>query len=149
MLKLWSRWLMVLGDGMIVLGLLAVLFPMAAVFEPLNGPTWAAVFGGAALPAEAVSYHRLMFGLVGTATMGWGVMVFFVAWQPFARGESWAWWALCCSTGLWFVVDTGHVLLAGAWAYALLNATLMAAAAIPLIASRRHFFPGSGRLATA
>jgi len=91
MRKFWQVWLMLLGDGMVVVGLAMMLAPLSVVFQPLNDGAFARFFGAAAAPPEALAYHSFLFGLLGAATVGWGLLVFFVAWKPFARGEAWSW----------------------------------------------------------
>ena len=99
---------------------------------------------GAEVPAAALDYHRFLFALNGAVSVGWGVMIFFLAWQPFGRGERWAWWALATSAGVWFVLDTVVALSFGAYAYAIFNVAVIVAIDIPLLATAKHFL-GSRR----
>ena len=141
--KIWRNWLMLLAGGTILLGLAMVFFPQMVIFSPFiqsaaQGLTQSEVFSGPG--ADIMAFG---FGLAGAATMGWGIMMFFIARGPFARGESWAWWCFATSAGIWCVVDTLHVMAAGAHLFALLNLAMALAVAVPLLATFRVFF-GSG-----
>jgi len=143
MRRFWQVWLMLLGDGMVVVGLAMMLAPLSVVFEPFNASAFARFFGTAAVPPEALAYHSFLFGLVGTTTIGWGMLLFFVAWKPFARGETWSWVALASSTGVWFVLDTVRIMIDGVTPYVLFNLAAVIAAALPLIATCRPMLAGN------
>jgi hypothetical protein len=149
MRKFWQVWLMLLGDGMVVVGLAMMLAPLSVVFQPLNDGAFARFFGAAAAPPEALAYHSFLFGLLGAATVGWGLLVFFVAWKPFARGEAWSWVALAASTGVWFVLDTARIMIDGVTPYLLFNLAVVVAAALPLIATCRPMLAGTKIASTA
>ena len=137
MRKFWQVWLMLLGDGMILVGLAMILAPLSVLFQPLNDGAFSRFFGAGAMMPEALAYHSFLFGLIGAATVGWGVLVIFVAWKPFARGEAWAWVALAASTGVWFLLDLTRVLIDGVTPYVVFNLVVAGAAMIPLIATYR------------
>ncbi len=146
--KFWQRWLMVLADGIVLFGLAMIFLGGTAVFAPIDQPTFAAFFGTDMSPA-AFEYHRFTIALNGAVSAGWGVMLFFVAWQPFARGERWAWWAIALSATVWFVLDTAVALSFGAYAYAIFNVAVIIAVDIPLLATARHFLGSRRELAAA
>ena len=149
MRKFWQVWLMLLGDGMIVVGLAMLLAPLSVLFQPLNDGAFARFFGSVAVAPEALAYHSFLFGLLGAATVGWGVLVFFVAWKPFARGEAWSWVALSASTSVWFVLDTVRVMIDGVTPFVLFNLAMAIAAAVPLIATYRPMMAGHKAANTA
>ena len=126
----WRTWMMLLGDAMIVIGLAMVLAPSSALFAPINEPAWLAIFGVEALEPQAQAYHEFALGLAGAATVGWGVLVFYLAWKALPTGQPWVWQALALSLVGWFVIDTAHVLMAGVVSYAVFN-LMMAAFAVP------------------
>ena len=128
----WRTWMMLLGDAMIVIGLAMVLAPSSALFAPINEPAWATIFGTAALGPEAQAYHDFAVGLAGAATIGWGILVFFLAWKALPTGAAWVWQALALSLVGWFVIDTVHVLTFGVYSFALFN-LMMAVAAVPAL----------------
>ncbi|MEQ9639998.1 MAG: hypothetical protein RIM84_08235 [Alphaproteobacteria bacterium] len=148
MIKFWQRWLMVLADVFVLFGIAMIFLGGGAAFAPIDQPTFAAFFG-ADVPAAALDYHRFLFALNGAVTAGWGVMIFFLAWQPFGRGERWAWWALAVSATVWFVLDTAVALSFGAYAYAVFNVAVIVAVDIPLLATARHFLGERRQLAAA
>ena len=136
--KFWQRWLIVLADAVILCGLAMVFLGGTALWAPIDNPTLAGFFGTAA-PAEALSYHRFLFALNGAVTVGWGVLLAFVAWVPLARGERWAWWAIAVSATAWFLLDTGVALAFGAWAYVVFNVAVIVALDIALLATAKDF----------
>jgi hypothetical protein len=148
MIKFWQRWLMILAHAIILAGLAMILFGGTSLFAPLDEPTFA-VFFGDAVPAAALEYHRFMIALNGAVTAGWGVMILFLAWHPFGRGERWGWWALAASVGVWFVLDTAVALSFGATAYALFNLAVLIAVDLPLLATARTFLGDRRQYAAA
>lgn len=144
MLKFWQGWLLLLADGMIVLGLVMMVWPLSPLFAPLHQALFQVLFATTAPPQVAQDLYALLFSLIGATTAGWGVLVFFVVWKPFARREAWAWVSLAASTGTWFVLDTAIVLSAGALPFAVFNIAVMLAADVALIATYRQFFPARG-----
>ena len=148
MIKFWQRWLAILAGAIILVGLAMILFAGTSLFAPIDQPTFAAFFGDTVPPA-ALEYHRFMIALNGAVTAGWGVMIFFLAWHPFGRGERWAWWALAASVGAWFVLDTAVALSFGAAAYALFNLAVLIAIDLPLLATARSFLGDRRQLAAA
>lgn len=123
---------MLLGDAMILLGLAMLIAPSSALFAPINEPAWLAMFGTAQPAPELLAYHDFAFGLAGAATVGWGVLVFFLAWKALPTGQPWVWQALAVSLIGWYAIDTGHVLMAGVYSFAAFN-TLIALAAVPAL----------------
>ena len=144
MRKFWRTWMMLLGDAMILLGLAMVLAPSSALFAPLNEPAWRAIFGAAELTAEARAYHDFALGLAGAATVGWGVLVFFLAWKALPGGQPWVWQALALSLVGWFAIDTAHVLMAGVVSFAVFNVVLAVVAVPALIGLALQRDPARG-----
>ena len=144
MQNFWQGWLLLLADGMIVVGLVMIVWPLSPVFAPLHEAVFQALFASHAPAAAAQDLYAMLFAMIGATTAGWGVLVFFVVWKPFARREAWAWVALAVSTTSWFALDTTIVLLAGALPFAVFNIVVMLAADVALIATYRQFFPARG-----
>ena len=135
---LWVRWLL-LGT---VLAALFGLFMVLVPYPTEAGFNWM-VFGTPERPpwmsADAATYSRFAYGVLGAVMMGWMILAALLVNGPFRRREAWAWSALAISLGSWFVVDTAHSLLSGFWPNAALNAGFALVLAPPLIATRRHF----------
>ena len=150
MFKIWHRMMMLMADLVILYGLAMLFFGTSGLFAPINDPINATFFGTAQPPAEMLAYQTFIYGLVGAMTVGWGLLLFFVAWKPFGNREAWAWWAIVISVDVWFVIDTWVALSFGAPVLVIANLPLIALIAVPLIGSIRHVFGGSAaRTATA
>ena len=70
-----------------------------------------------------LAYQDFIYGLIGAMTVGWGLLLFFVAWKPFGNREAWAWWAIVISVDVWFVIDTWVALSFGAPVLVIANLT--------------------------
>ena len=82
--RVWDRWLLLVGWGLVVFGLLLALLNRSWVFEQLlNRPVDAAFW-----PDRVEGVQR------------------FQARHPFPRRQRWAWNCLCSGMTLWYVLDT-------------------------------------------
>ena len=140
MFKTWHRMMMLMADVVILYGLAMLFFGTSGLFAPINDPINATFFGTAQPPAEMLAYQDFIYGLIGAMTVGWGLLLFFVAWKPFGNREPWAWWAIVISVDVWFVIDTWVALSFGAPVLVIANLPLIALIAVPLIGSIRHVF---------
>src|SRR5258707_11448617 len=111
----WSYWL--LG-----LTLLLTIYGLAMAFAPrwMND-----VFAGPLLYHSEVlrsaftsmtepesTFHNVFDGLLGAVTIGYAILIGWITFKPFRRGERWAWNALGMSVIAWAIVEA-YVKLSG------------------------------------
>jgi hypothetical protein len=135
------------------LSLFLIIYGLAMVFAPQMMNT---AFVGALLynhnevlrsafiaQAEASSSFLNVFsGLLGSIVMGYALLIGWIAFEPFRRGERWAWNALSMSVSAWaafeFYLKWSNG-LGGLGLFA--HFGLWIAFAVPLLATYRDFHP--------
>lgn len=133
MYEFLCRWLVVVFGAMAVAG--AAMVPLAGsprlavVLRTLDRPFWP---DG---PDDAARrFQTFVYGVTFATMAGWGVLGAFVAANPLADREAWAWWALVVSVVVWYPLDTGRSLRHGVRVNAVGNTILLGLVAIPLAA---------------
>ncbi len=134
--RLWRRWLIAVGVGLVGIGTGMGLLAGTPAFQPLHGLIDPAFWAAGPADPGTVEFRSWAYGVWGAALVGWGVAVVFLAREALGRGESWAWQALAFGTGLWFVLDTTVSAAHGVWVNVAINAVVLALVAVPLAATR-------------
>ena len=135
----WWRWLIAVSAGVVLFGLLLVLFP-AFTLQGFSLMVYAnADQLGQNTPA-AVSYIKLAHAVLGSVMVGWGVALLYVLFCTFRDHLAICWKTIIGSVLVWFIPDTTYSLLSGFWQNAVLNVVFLILFAIPLIALRKHIF---------
>ena len=129
-----SRWLTAVGACLAIGGTAMALLAGTDAFTPINALIEPAFWPSGPDAADA-AFRSWVFGAWGATVAGWGLLVAFVAAEPFRRGEAWSWWAIAIGTTVWFVLDTGISLVHGVLANVAVNTVLAALVAVPLVAS--------------
>lgn len=139
---LWDRWLLVVALGMTAFGVLMALLPRSGLFEPFHAAVDAA-FSGAGRPSSPL-FQAWVYGVWGATVAGFGLLAAFVVHRPYRQRQRWARDALAVSIGLWFVLDTGISAAYRVWVNVVFNAAILAALAVPMIATWASFDGRSG-----
>jgi hypothetical protein len=137
----WWKWFLAASALVMLFGVLMVFFNNT-LLEPIGRDNYNSFFEDE--PFEALSFDELrfqnwVFGVIGTVTIGWGVILFFVVYHPLKRREQWAWNALAVSIIVWFVLDTGVSLYHGVVLNAIANTGFFILFVIPLIKLKNYF----------
>ena len=92
----WQRWLLILGIVFVVFGIVMTLPFGANLVDGLINPVF---WGNGAIPDNANAFKTFIYGVLGAAMVGWGVLLAFIAHYPFRQKEKWAWncLAICIS----------------------------------------------------
>jgi hypothetical protein len=125
----------------ILFGILMVFFN-GTLLEPLGRDSYNRFFEGEAFDAltiDELRFQNWMFGVMGTVTIGWGVLLFFVVYHPLKRRERWAWNALVVSIVVWYVLDTIVSLYHGVVLNVISNTVFLILFAIPLVKLKKYF----------
>lgn len=69
---------------------------------------------------------------VGALSIGWGIMIIFLALNALSQGERWAWWACLTSLSVWFVSNTALSAALSANGNIAVNVGILMAFAVPL-----------------
>ncbi|MGA9596020.1 MAG: hypothetical protein WBV06_07675 [Acidimicrobiia bacterium] len=131
MFHFFRIWILVVGVALAIAGTLLVLLagtPASGWMNRLlDAPFWE---DG---PDETTKSFQAWAYSVTFATMaGWGTLLAFIAANPFAARQSWAWWAITTSLAIWYPLDTGRSLYHRVYINAILNTGLLVVLAVPL-----------------
>ena len=141
---LWSRWIGFLCVLLVIYGLAMVFVPRvmnSALVGPLlyHDGVLRTAFSRVAEP-ESI-FLNVLNGLLGAVTIGYAILIGWIAFEPFRKGESWAWNAIATSVIAWAALE-GYVKLAnGLGVWSLAHTGLLVAFGIPLLATYRYFHP--------
>ena len=138
----WSRWLLFLSLFLIIYGLAMVFAPQlmnSTLVGPLLYHTEVLRSAYARLVEPELTFLNILNALLGTVTIGYAILIGWIAFEPFRKGERWAWNAIGMSVVAWAILE-GYVKLSkglGIWSMAHLG--LLVAFSVPLFATYRYF----------
>jgi hypothetical protein len=135
----WQRWLLVLSGIIILFGLAMSTLNNTEIFDLLNRQVDPTFWGAQLAPQPALAFRGWVYGVTGATMAGWGVFFAFLAHFPFRRREKWAWMCILGGVLVWYLPDTIISLAYGVGFNALFNTILLAAVALPLLATRKDF----------
>jgi hypothetical protein len=134
----WRRWLQCVSVASGLVGLLFLIRPEARLLGAYNRQVIAA-FHDAGGPS-AVAHQQWAIAVVGSAMLGWSVLMTWVATVPFARRERGAWQAIGLSVVTWAVGDSIVSYRAGIPLEVVFNSVVVALVALPLAMTYRDVF---------
>ncbi len=139
--EIWWKWLIAASIFLIIFGVL-MLFFNSTLLKPMGRDTYNSFFEDN--PFDSISnaereFQNWIVGVLGAVAIGWGILMIFVAYYPFRRGEKWAWNGLAVSIGIWYILDTGTSLYHGVTLNAVANTGFLIIFGIPLFKSRKYF----------
>ncbi len=88
------------------------------------------------ISAEGIRYLTFAYSLIGCITIGWMVVMIYLANGPIRRGDDAAWKAATLSMVIWFVTDSTASVALGYWQNAVSNVSLAVFFAVPLFMLR-------------
>jgi hypothetical protein len=139
----WSRWFIFLSLFLILYGLAMALAP-----QPMNDTLVAPLLyhsepyrtAFASLDEPAQTFLNVINGLLGAVTIPFAILIGWIAYQPFPKGERWAWNALAMSMVAWAAVEAYVKFAHGLGIRSMAHVGLLLAFAIPLALTYRHFY---------
>lgn len=134
--RFWQRWLQCVSVASGLFGLLFMVAPGARILGGYNQQAVEA-FHGAAAPAVALEHQRWAIAILGSAMLGWAILLTWVATVPFGRREPWAWWCIAVSVAAWAAGDSIVSYRAGIQLEVLWNAIVVVLVALPLVMTYR------------
>jgi len=138
MFEFFRIWLIVVGVGMAVYGVATALFAGTPLFDGMNKAIDPAFWQTP--PDDATrQFQSWIYSVMGAVMAGWGLTVAILVWQAFSSRQPWVWWSIAAGVGLWFLLDTSQSLRHGVYANAAINAAVLVALAIPMIATAGEF----------
>jgi hypothetical protein len=135
----WQKWLLVVGAGIAVFGILMALLSGTPLFDLFNRQIDPAFWGADAAGDSAKRFQQWIYGVWGATVAGWGIFVAFIARYPFAKKERWAWNCMVLGLLTWFVFDTALSLFYQVYFNVAFNAVLLVLLMLPLVVTRREF----------
>lgn len=102
-------------------------------------------YGTMSFPSDfspnAEAYSEWISGILASALIGWGTNMSLVALGPFTRGDKIGWDLFFYPLLCWCIPDSIISILKGFPQNAVTNLAFVALFFVPLIATRRHFYP--------
>jgi hypothetical protein len=139
--RFWQRWLQCVSAGSALTGLWFLVAPDAMPLGPYNRQVVAAFHDGPS--ASAVQHQRWAIAVLGSAMLGWGVLMTWVATVPFGRRERGAWQSIAVSVAAWAAGDSIVSYRAGIALEVVWNSVVVALVALPLAMTYREVFGGA------
>jgi hypothetical protein len=118
--EFWRKWLFASVVATGAFGIALALFdtrPIPWVGEAIARQLWQTPTP----PANVVTYHRFVHGVLGATLAGWAVTLAFIVRGPLRERAPWAWRAIAFAFGAWFTIDTTASLVFGVWPNVVLN----------------------------
>jgi hypothetical protein len=135
--RFWQRWLQGVCVASALAGLLFVVAPGARVLDGYNRQVVEAFHGSSSQSAEALDHQRFAIAVLGSAMLGWSIVLLWVATVPFGRREAWAWRSIAASVAAWVLGDSIVSYRAGVGLELLWNAIVVVSIALPLAMTYR------------
>jgi hypothetical protein len=137
MFEFFRLWLLVVVGAMALAGtvLVVIVTPVFAVI----GRFFDRAFWPAGVDAATRRFQSWSYAVTFATMAGWGLCLAIIVANAFSSRQAWVWWSIAAGLGLWFALDTGRSLYHRVYANAVLNVAILAAAAIPLLATFGEF----------
>jgi hypothetical protein len=138
-LKFWQNWLLAVCAIIIIFGCVIGLLSWSPLFGIFNGLV-NNVFWPGSSPDESVKTFQLWaYGMLGATMVGWGCVLAYIVWYPFAKREAWAWNCIAFGVSAWFIIDTFMSVYTNALFNVIVNILILILVTIPLLMSRKYF----------
>lgn len=135
----WRRWLVVVGIGVSVFGILMALLSGTPLFDLFNRQIDPVFWGANAVDSATKQFQHWLYGVWGATIAGWGIILTYIAQFPFSKKKRWAWNCLVIGILVWYVLDTALSVLYGVTFNVAFNTTILILAGLPLIFTRKDF----------
>jgi hypothetical protein len=136
----WRKWLLAVSVYLVIFGLFLAFFNQSYLMDLLFNNQIDPVFQiGQSGSEETARFQAWIYGVLGATVSGWGILMTYIVYYPFASRNGWAWNAIALGIGVWFVVDTSISIFHGVVFNAVFNTLLFILVAAPLVFTKRHF----------
>lgn len=137
----WYRWIITASFFIFLCGLFIVITNYTSLFDnAFNSQVNQIFWNVPSVPPETKAFQQFVYGLLGAAMIGWGIMMTYVASHPFRKQEQWAWHCFTWSVIFWFITDVTISIYHQVYINAYLDIFFLLLFAIPLIFSKKYFF---------
>ena len=137
----WQRWLLVLAIAFVALGALMTLPFGANLFDGLINPVF---WENGAIPHDANAFKAFIYGVLGAAMVGWGILFAFIVYYPFRQKEMLAWNCLLAGFAIWFPFGLYVSIRGGVYANVVGDIIFFVLVLVPLFFTRKEFHPTIG-----
>jgi len=135
----WRMWLIAVSIGMVIFGLVMILFIQTAPLSSLTALIDLTFWPTGDVSTGAAQFQKWVYAAWGATIVGFGVLTTFVTLNAFARGDKWGRDALIAGIASWYLLDTLVSALSAVWPNVILNTVIGLLVAPPLIATWKSF----------
>ena len=132
----WQRWLLILAIAFVVLGIVMTLPFGANLFDELIDPVF---WKNGAMPDNVNTFKKFIYGVLGAAMVGWGILFAFIVHYPFQQKQKWAWNGLATGFAIWFIFGQYVSIRAGVYANVVGDLVFFVLVIAPLFFTRKAF----------
>ena len=140
--KFCYYWLLVVNWLITFFGLGLIIITHSTLINVINKPVLEA-FKLSSNVFEAQKIINWLYCVLGATMAGWGAFIWFVLKNAFAKKETWAWFAVLISMGIWFVPDTLISAICNVYFNVVVNSLILIFIVMPLSFVYHDFFKPS------
>ena len=137
----WQRWLLILAIAFVVLGAMMTLPFGANLFDGLINPVF---WKNGAMPDNVNTFKTFIYGVLGAAMVGWGMLFAFIVHYPFRQKEKWAWNCLLTGFTVWLPFGLYVSIRGSVYANVVGDIVFFVLVLVPLFFTRKEFHPTIG-----
>jgi hypothetical protein len=139
-INFWQKWLLVTTILVILFGTLLILPIESEILDLMFNDRIEAIFWPDTMIAPGVTHFRQwLYGVLGATMVGWGIMMAFITAGPFHKRETWAWYSIALSIGIWYIADTIVSISYGALFNAAFNTAILLLFLPPMLGTFKSF----------
>lgn len=135
----WQRWLLAVSIIIAIFGVMMVFLSGTVLFDFFNRKIDPAFWSTGIADHVTRQFQQWIYGVWGATIAGWGVILTYIAHDPFKRREHWAWKSVAFGLLVWFVLDTSLSLFHKVYFNAAFNIVLLVLAGLPVVFTRQEF----------
>ena len=121
-------------------GIVLIFFPDSPIMSAYNKRVAAAFYATDQVPPQFLTHHSWVMAVLGSAIIGWGMTLLFLAIFGFKDRNRWAWNCIAIAVPLWFIIDSIASVKAGVYMEFIFNLIFLVAVVIPLIKTYKYFY---------
>ena len=108
----------------------------ANLFDRLINPVF---WEKGVMPENVNAFKTFIYGVLGAAMVGWGILFAFIAYNPFRKKEKWAWNCLMIGFVVWFIFGEYVSIRAGVYANVVGDIVFFGLVMVPLFFTKKYF----------
>ncbi|MBN1218170.1 MAG: hypothetical protein JXM69_04520 [Anaerolineae bacterium] len=91
------------------------------------------------MPDDVTAFKTFIYGVLGAAMVGWGILLVFIVHYPFRQKEKWAWNCLVTGFAVWFIFGQYVSVRARVYANVAADIAFFVLVMAPLFFTRKDF----------